>query len=182
MLYVPIHCYHLPVKCKILFYKLYILPLLCTLLLAGVACPRFSLSVSKSTIGNFFVSCLVYPLSSLLLPCMSLQMLVPLSTHRQKLICTFAQKFKLALHPPHLSVYNWFRTTDGSQTRCSVALPKAKTSSFVHSPLFVAYSAWLALPATTHNASTLDALKYAHWIHHHLSLPCFSVLTSTFLL
>ena len=105
------HCFHLPVKCKFCFTNGISFLFLCTLLLAGVACPRFSLSVSKSTVGNFFVSCFDYPPLYSSASLHALANACPLSTHRQKLIRTFAPKFKLALHPPHLSVYNWFRIT-----------------------------------------------------------------------
>ena len=156
------HCFHLPFKCKILFYKLYILPLF---MYAAVSwCGLSSVLAERLEIHHRKLLRILFSLPPLYSSA-SLYVLAnacPLSTHRQKLICTFAHKFKLALHPPHLNVYNWFRITDGSQTRCSVALPLAKTSSLVRSPLFVAYSAWLALPATTRNASTLDAFKSAH--------------------
>ena len=156
------HCFHLPFKCKILFYKLYILPLF---MYAAVSwCGLSSVLAEHLEIHHRKLLRILFSLPPLY-PSASLYVLAnacPLSTHRQKLICTFAHKFKLALHPPHLNVYNWFRITDGSQTRCSVALPLAKTSSLVRSPLFVAYSAWLALPATTRSASTLDTFKSAH--------------------
>ena len=152
------HCFHLPFKCKILFYKLYILPLF---MYAAVSwCGLSSVLAEHLEIHHrkllriLFSLLFCFPVC----PCKCLPTVDP----PLKIICTFAHKFKLALHPPHLNVYNWFRITDGSQTRCSVALPLAKTSSLVRSPLFVAYSAWLALPATTRNASTLDAFKSAH--------------------
>ena len=69
------HCFHLPVKCKLLFYKLYILPLF---MYAAVSWCGLS-SVLAERLENHHRKLLrilfSLPLSTLLLPCMSLQML-----------------------------------------------------------------------------------------------------------
>ena len=125
-------------KCKILFYKLYILPLF---MYAAVSwCGLSSVLAERLEIHHRKLLRILFSLPPLY-SFASLYMYIlanacPPSTHRQKLICTFAHKFKLALHLPHLNVYNWFRITYGSQTRCSVALPLAKTSSLIHSPSY----------------------------------------------
>ena len=155
------HCFHLPVKCKILFYKLYILPLF---MYAAVSwCGLSSVLAERLEIHHRKLLRILFRLPPLYSSASlyALANACPLSTHHQKLICTFAHKFKLALHPPHISVYNWFRNTDGSQTRCSVALPLAKTSSRVHSTL-------CCLLCLACAARYYAQCQHPGRIHHHL--------------
>ena len=87
------HCFHLPFKCKILFYKLYILPLFmyaavswcgfCSVLAEHLEIHHRKLLRILFSLPPLYSSASLYVLANA----------CPLSTHRQKLICTFAHKF-----------------------------------------------------------------------------------------
>ena len=150
------HCYHLPISCKLLFYSAYIRPIFdyADTAWAGISTTRAEkLEIQHKKVLKILLR------KPRMLPSSTLYALAhttPLSKRRNSHLVTLIHSLKLNLCPPHLHCFNWFSSRS---TRNSLSLPKPKSSFLLHSPLFTAYSAWLALPQEAKDLSSLRLFK-----------------------
>ena len=153
------HSSHLPVSCRSLFYRSYILPLF------DYACTSWcGLSVSlaqklevqhKSLLKILFRKDRLFPSSHLYSLCKT----VPLASRRKFLASLHVHKIrlnKIRNLPPN---YNWFLSTRNTSTRNSMTLPIARTNTIRNSPYFLAYSEWLSLDLDIRITQSLHAFK-----------------------
>lgn len=157
------HCSHLPVSCKKLFYKVYILPILmyaCNSWCHLSATSQSALEIHhKKLLKILFRKPRLFPSSDLYLLCDT----SPLAAKRRDALCLLIHQFRINVVPSHLSVHNWFNNS--SRTRNKVILPKSNSSALINSPLFIAYSEWLKLPISVKQCTSLASFKHALNLH-----------------
>ena len=152
------HCSHLSTHCKSLFYRAYILPIFDYAEVCWSGLSRFlvdKLEVHQRNLlkilfgkGRLFPSSDLYDMSGTGL----------LSSRRSKHLCFLVHKILLGKVPAHMSMCNWFAANRHSTRNC-VSLPITKSSLFLKSPPFVAYSSWMTLPQSVKSLSTLPNFK-----------------------
>ena len=158
------HFSHLPIECKLLFYRLYILPLFdyCDTAWSGMlSCNSDKLEVHHRRIlkllfgkSRHFASHSLYALAHT----------TSLCQRRNYHLCVLIHKILLGLVPFHLNKYNWFSL--GRRTRSSLSLPRSNTSLFLRSPFFSGYSLWSSLPIDIRSSPNIHVFKHSlqrHW-------------------
>ena len=156
--YLVSHCSHLPLECIPLFHHCYILPifLYCSTAWSSLLSKSLmsTLEVHNKRIlkvlfrkPSYFPSAELYDMFNTF----------PISSQVDRKLCIVVHSIRLDKAPPHLRKYNWFLPTSPTRNFCT--LPQARTSAYIRSPFFAAYSLWLALPLSVKSSCTLKDFK-----------------------
>ena len=148
------HCRHLPLSCKRLFYRCYILPLLdyCDTAWCGITTTVLNKLETHNRIllKILFSKDRRFPSASLY----EIAKISPLSTRHKYHLCVLIHKILLNKIRLHMQAYNWF--SEKRNTRNSLSLPRAASTLFTRSPIFAGYVFWATLPTQAKTSTSMD--------------------------